>query len=114
MRLLTHNMLASNVKARQVSPGCLGVASHFSCRFLQDVQNGFPLRIEAQKLETREVEFSAGTRIAWGVFCRARLMRQCRRLPEAHLPEAGVAGATRGGGATLLRAARVWRSRTEA
>ena len=40
-RLLTHNMLASNVK---------------------DVENGYPLRIEVQQLETREVEFSAGMR----------------------------------------------------
>jgi hypothetical protein len=28
----------------------------------QDVANGYPLRIEAQKVETREVEFNAG---AW-------------------------------------------------
>src|SRR6056297_983930 len=40
MRLITHNMLKSNVKG---------------------VINGFPLRIEAEKVEVKETEFNSGT-----------------------------------------------------
>lgn len=39
MRLITHNMLKSNIKG---------------------VVNGFPLRIEGDKVDVRESEFSAG------------------------------------------------------
>lgn len=39
MRLITHNMLKSNIKG---------------------VVNGFPLRIEADKVEVKETEFNAG------------------------------------------------------
>lgn len=39
MRLITHNMLKSNIKG---------------------VVNGFPLRIEADKVEVKETEFNPG------------------------------------------------------
>jgi hypothetical protein len=39
MRLITHNMLKSNIKG---------------------VSNGFPLRIEAEKVEVKETEFNSG------------------------------------------------------
>jgi multifunctional methyltransferase subunit TRM112 len=53
MRLITHNMLRSNVKG---------------------VESGFPLRIEADKVEVSEVDFSddfvrgllSGGRVDWG------------------------------------------------
>ena len=60
-RLLTHNMLASNVKARlHWTHVCSAAGSAPELRPAQDVTNGYPLRIEVQKLETREVEFNAG------------------------------------------------------
>lgn len=64
MRLITHNMLASNVK---VCPQCRGrlqqrlAAAYASHRFLaQGVKNGFPLKLEATAVETREAEFNPG------------------------------------------------------
>ena len=62
-RLITHNMLASNVKVRSClahQPRCVLACAAPELRRAQDVANGYPLRIEAQKLETREVEFNAG------------------------------------------------------
>ena len=46
MRLITHNMLKSNIKG---------------------VEKGFPLRIEVDKTEERELEFNAGA-----VLCRKK------------------------------------------
>ena len=62
VRLLTHNMLASNVKARARCAVPPPTTSEPCCA--QDVVNGYPLLIEAQQLETREVEFNAGAWVA--------------------------------------------------
>lgn len=61
VRLLTHNMLASNVKVR-LAAAAPPRAAAAQARCVQDVANGYPLRIEVQQLETREVEFNAGAR----------------------------------------------------
>jgi hypothetical protein len=111
MRLLTHNMLASNVKASCTRRGvhawlsvpCQTFLTLF-CLLPQGVQNGFPLRIEVEKLETREVEFSAGARVLalrWTVhpgFGTLTAMVTCR-LSAAHLPEARVESPSGGSGA---------------
>ena len=68
VRLITHNMLASNVKARASVVLAAADAEPEPC-CAQDVVNGYPLRIEAQQLETREVEFNAGA--SCGVRCVA-------------------------------------------
>jgi hypothetical protein len=56
MKLLTHNMLACTAKG---------------------VQNGFPLKIEAQEVVEREADFDPGAR------CARRAARRARHAPWA-------------------------------
>lgn len=67
MRLLTHNMLSSNIKG---------------------VSNGFPLRIEAQKVEEKTVEINTDflrkmfEKIDWKAFYGASRAMGYAELPE--------------------------------
>nr|XP_043633992.1 multifunctional methyltransferase subunit TRM112 homolog A-like [Erigeron canadensis] len=67
MRLLTHNMLASNIKG---------------------VTNGFPLRIEAEKVVEKQVDFNPDflknmfSKIDWKALSDA-----CKTMGYAELPE---------------------------
>ncbi|GAB5029555.1 trm112-like protein at1g22270-like [Nannochloropsis oceanica] len=67
MRLITHNMLKSNIKG---------------------VVNGFPLRIEADKVEVKETEFNAEfvqnllPKIEWGALREASKALGMDELPE--------------------------------
>ena len=88
MRLITHNMLASNVKARprpaaynrdgpQCSDLCVTqLRSALTARPVaaraQGVKNGFPLKLEATTVETREAEFNPGAGAAARNRTRAR------------------------------------------
>ncbi|XP_057978729.1 multifunctional methyltransferase subunit TRM112 homolog A-like [Malania oleifera] len=67
MRLLTHNMLSSNIKG---------------------VTNGFPLRIEAEKIIEKQVDFNADflknmfPKIEWKAFVDASQSMGYTELPE--------------------------------
>ncbi|CAM9229832.1 unnamed protein product, partial [Sphacelaria rigidula] len=68
MRLITHNMLKSNIKG---------------------VKQGFPLGIEVVKTEEREIEFSSDftcnmlTKLEWEAFRKAAVALECGEgLPE--------------------------------
>jgi hypothetical protein len=71
---------------------------------VQNVVNGYPLAIEAERVETREVEFNAGAGCGQPpCMCighkSSRLARAACRVFAAHSPQAGVGRAAGRGGA---------------
>jgi len=68
MRLLTHNLLACNVKG---------------------VRNGFPLKIDPVKVESKEVDFNPDflqhvySKLDWRAFCEAAAILGVSGLPPA-------------------------------